>query len=84
MYINFKSILLNTRIDLLQGSEPSLTSYNGVMKAAVDYIFYGGNGLDVTGVLKTVSDDSITRTGGIPDETYPSDHVSLKTSFSLS
>ncbi|XP_069129852.1 nucleolar and coiled-body phosphoprotein 1-like isoform X2 [Argopecten irradians] len=67
-----------------QGCEPSVTSYNRVMLAAVDYIFYCGSNLHNVGVLETAHQDHIKATGGIPDRLFPSDHVSLKGVFAFS
>ncbi|XP_060067696.1 ABC transporter F family member 4-like [Ylistrum balloti] len=67
-----------------QGQEPVVTSYNRVMLAAVDYIFYCGGSLHNVGVLETAHEDSIKATGGIPDQHFPSDHVSIKAVFAFS
>lgn len=67
----------------LQGKEPTVTSYNRVMRAAVDYIFYSANCLETVGVLEVAPERAITETGGIPDPTFPSDHVSMKSTFSF-
>lgn len=53
------------------------------MKAAVDYVFFSSNCLDNVGVLGLPSDEAITQTGGIPNEVFPSDHVSIKAVFSF-
>ena len=66
-----------------QGTEPALTSYNRVMCACVDYLFYSSSSLDVTGVLQTASKDKIMETGGTPNCYFPSDHVSMKAVFSF-
>ncbi|CAG2197946.1 unnamed protein product [Mytilus edulis] len=47
---NIKSSYLST-----QGTEPTVTSYNRVMRAAVDYIFYSASSLDNVGVLEIMS-----------------------------
>ncbi|XP_033740793.1 muscle M-line assembly protein unc-89-like [Pecten maximus] len=67
-----------------QGCEPSVTSYNRVMLAAVDYIFYCGSNLHNVGVLETAKEGNIKATGGIPDRLFPSDHVSIKAVFAFS
>ena len=66
-----------------QEKEPSVTSYNRVMRAAVDYIFYSANSLDVRGILEVAAESVVTGTGGIPDATFPSDHVSIKSILSF-
>ena len=53
------------------------------MRAAVDYIFYSANSLDVRGILEVAAESFITETGGIPDATFPSDHVSIKSILSF-
>lgn len=53
------------------------------MKAAVDYVFFSSNCLDNVGVLEVPSEEAITETGGIPNEIFPSDHVSIKATFSF-
>jgi mRNA deadenylase 3'-5' endonuclease subunit Ccr4 len=50
---------------------------------AVDYIFYSANSLDVRGILEVAAESVITETGGIPDATFPSDHVSIKSILSF-
>jgi len=60
-----------------------VTSYNKVMLAAVDYIFYSAGSLETVGVLQTATPEQITGTGGIPDHTFPSDHVSIKAVLSF-
>lgn len=67
----------------VQEKEPSVTSYNRVMRAAVDYIFYSANSLDVRGILEVAAESVVTGTGGIPDATFPSDHVSIKSILSF-
>ena len=65
---------------LLQGAEPCTTRYphNGSVKQ-VDFMWYGGNQLDTLGVLQTVSSDKLA--AGIPNSSFPSDHISLKADF---
>ncbi|XP_021377441.1 uncharacterized protein LOC110465734 isoform X1 [Mizuhopecten yessoensis] len=67
-----------------QGCEPVVTSFNRVMLAAVDYIFYCGSNLHNVGVLQTANEEHIKATGGIPDQLFPSDHISLKAVFAFS
>ncbi|XP_062578492.1 uncharacterized protein LOC134240412 [Saccostrea cucullata] len=66
-----------------QGREPRLTSFQKLMRAAVDYIFFSSNCLDNVGVLEVAPEEAITQTGGIPDQIFPSDHVSIKATFSF-
>ena len=66
-----------------QGAEPDITSYNRVMCACVDYLFYSSSSLDNVGILQTASKDKIMETGGTPNCYFPSDHVSMKAVFSF-
>lgn len=74
---------VNIYIFNFQGKEPKLTSYHTSMKAAVDYVFFSSNCLDNVGVLALPPEGAITQTGGIPNEIFPSDHVSIKAVFSF-
>lgn len=60
------------------GSEPAISSFNGVMNATVDYIFYSSSSLDNVGVLETAPKHRVMETGGTPNIYFPSDHLSLK------
>ncbi|XP_062610899.1 uncharacterized protein LOC134272714 [Saccostrea cucullata] len=62
-----------------QGREPHLTTF----RKAVDYVFFSSNCLDNVGVLEVAPEEAITQTGGIPDQMFPSDHVSIKAAFSF-
>lgn len=75
---SLKSVYFET-----QGADPVITSYNRVMCACVDYIFYSSSSLDAVGVLETASKDKIMETGGTPNCYFPSDHVSIKAVFSF-
>ena len=44
----------------------------------MDYILYCDVSLVPVGVLKTVDEDVVTACGGLPNEGFPSDHLSLK------
>ncbi|KAJ8315192.1 hypothetical protein KUTeg_007342 [Tegillarca granosa] len=65
------------------GCEPDITSYNEVMCATVDYQFYSMGCLDNVGVLETAAEDEVMKTGGIPNKIFPSDHISLKATYSF-
>ncbi|KAK3097801.1 hypothetical protein FSP39_013307 [Pinctada imbricata] len=74
---------LKSAYAVAEKSEPVVTSYNRVMKAAVDYIFYSANCMDNVGVLQVSPESAICATGGIPDSVFPSDHVSVMAKFSF-
>ncbi|XP_022293286.2 uncharacterized protein LOC111103940 [Crassostrea virginica] len=74
---------MKSAYNMAQGREPKITSYHNSMKAAVDYVFFSSNCLDNVGVLGLPSDEAIAQTGGIPNEVFPSDHVSIKAVFSF-
>ncbi|KAK3592339.1 hypothetical protein CHS0354_021673 [Potamilus streckersoni] len=68
---------------IAQGEEPKISSYNKVMCACVDYIFYSSSSLDNVGVYKLADPEKIRETGGTPNQFFPSDHVSLKAVLSF-
>ena len=47
----------------------------------LDYTFFDSDSLDVVGVLKTLDKEVVGATGGLPCESIPSDHLSLKADF---
>ena len=68
----------------LKGMEPDLTNYDdydGEHPAdwCLDYIWFTSNNLEANSVLDTVG----TPNSRLPNEIYPSDHLSLKTTFSF-
>eukprot|EP00090_Calanus_glacialis_P013601 TRINITY_DN22262_c0_g1_i1.p1 TRINITY_DN22262_c0_g1~~TRINITY_DN22262_c0_g1_i1.p1 ORF type:complete len:382 (-),score=109.82 TRINITY_DN22262_c0_g1_i1:211-1356(-) len=68
----------------LKGTEPDLTNYDdydGQHPAdwCLDYIWYTSNTLEANCVLDTIG----TPSSRIPNEVFPSDHLSLKTTFSF-
>jgi len=69
----------------LKGTEPDLTNYDdydGQHPAdwCLDYIWYNSSTLEANCVLDTIG----TPSSRIPNEVFPSDHLSLKTTFSFS
>ena len=69
----------------VKGTEPDLTNYDdydGKHPAdwCLDYIWYTSNTLEANCVLDTIG----TPSSRIPNEVFPSDHLSLKTTFSFS
>ena len=69
---------------MLQGSEPECTNYDdydGCHPAdwTLDYIWFTGHSLRADSVLDTMGRPE-TR---IPSHLYPSDHISLKTTFTF-
>ncbi|KAL3881673.1 hypothetical protein ACJMK2_028083 [Sinanodonta woodiana] len=68
---------------IAQGEEPKISSYNKVMCACVDYIFYSSSSLDNVGVYKLANPEKIRETGGTPNQFFPSDHMSLKAVLSF-
>ncbi|CAG5130917.1 unnamed protein product, partial [Candidula unifasciata] len=65
------------------GKEPPVTSFTKITNATLDYIFYSAASLDVTGVLETLDRPVVDASGGLPSDSIPSDHLSLKTVFRL-
>jgi len=68
----------------LKGTEPDLTNYDdydGQHPAdwCLDYIWYTSNTLEANCVLDTIG----TPSSRIPNDVFPSDHLSLKTTFSF-
>ncbi|XP_056624401.1 protein angel homolog 1 isoform X2 [Triplophysa dalaica] len=73
-----------------------LTTLNSEGGAMVDYIFYStpthdaahvkerGGGLKLLGRLSLLSEDLLLSLKGLPNETFPSDHLSLLAKFQLS
>lgn len=52
-----------------------------VHQLCLDYIWYGGQFLEVTGVLETPSAEAITQHYALPSENFPSDHIPLMAQF---
>jgi len=68
----------------VKGSEPLLTNYddydgNHPADWCLDYIWFSTNTLKPVAVLDTVG----VPTGRLPDSTFPSDHLSIKASFTF-
>ena len=62
---------------VFQGKEPTSSCFPADSKCrAVDYIWYSTGTLKVSGVLKAPAAKHIE--GGIPNDVFPSDHLSLK------
>ncbi|XP_057199537.1 protein angel homolog 1 isoform X3 [Triplophysa rosa] len=73
-----------------------LTTLNSEGGAMVDYIFYStptrnaahvkerGGGLKLLGRLSLLSEEDLLSLKGLPNETFPSDHLSLLAKFQLS
>ncbi|BFZ09921.1 hypothetical protein BsWGS_12960 [Bradybaena similaris] len=74
---------LKSAYELTLGKEPPVTSFTKVTHATLDYIFYSAVSLDAVGVLETLDLPVVDATGGLPSDSIPSDHLSLKTVFRL-
>ena len=59
------------------------TNYTPAFKAIIDYIYYRPNKLSVLGVLGGLPDDFVKQVVGLPNEYFPSDHISLLAEFCL-
>ena len=82
-YVHSHTGLSSSYLTVL-GSEPSLTSYDDYdghhpSDFCLDYIWYGAHSLEVNCVLDT----TIKPSSRIPNNVFPSDHLSLKSTFSF-
>nr|XP_011464242.1 PREDICTED: carbon catabolite repressor protein 4 homolog 3 isoform X1 [Fragaria vesca subsp. vesca] len=81
---------LNSSYAMVQGStatrgssgEPLATSYHSKFLGTVDYLWYS-DGLVPTGVLDTVSLDTLQRIGSLPCKKVGSDHLALVSEFAF-
>ena len=62
--------------------EPPITFFAKNLMTNVDYIFYSGN-LEVIRVLNTPDVFLILEMKGLPNNIYPSDHISITADFIL-
>ncbi|XP_071112326.1 microtubule-associated protein futsch-like [Haliotis cracherodii] len=72
---------LNSAYNTCQDGEPEFTTYTSNMLEGVDYIFYGSDGLGAADILRVVDSAVLEETGGIPNQDFPSDHLSLKSTL---
>lgn len=56
-------------------------SYGGMLKRAIDYVFYAVDCLQLTEVLELPLDDQFLREQGLPNLKYSSDHLALACGF---
>lgn len=61
--------------------ELTFTNYTPNYVAAIDYIFYSTNALQVTALLGEVDKDYLQRVPGFPNHHFPSDHLALLAEF---
>lgn len=61
--------------------ELSFTNYTPGYVAAIDYIFYSTNALQVTALLGEVDKEYLQRVPGFPNHHFPSDHLALLAEF---
>lgn len=62
-------------------NELSFTNYTPDFIAAIDYVFYSTNALQVTGLLGDVDKEYMARVPGFPNYHFPSDHLALLSEF---
>lgn len=53
------------------------TNYTPLFHGCLDYIYYDSKCLDCESIVPLPPHDEVTRTGGIPSDVFPSDHVAL-------
>ena len=65
-----------------QGAEPPLTNHEGPGCVwTLDYIWFDSANLKATAALETVPREAIEAYVGLPNQFFPSDHLSLKGHF---
>ena len=70
---------LKSSYNTVLGKEPNYTNYTKTYTGCLDYIYYTCSLLEPTLVLDLP--DELELTGFCPNKNYPSDHLSLKTTF---
>jgi len=76
---NFPS--LKSSYFVVQGKEPAFTNYTGEFIGTLDYIWFTSDRLEACSVLETVSELAIKPHIACPNFQFPSDHLSLKSTF---
>ncbi|RKO99749.1 hypothetical protein CXG81DRAFT_14104 [Caulochytrium protostelioides] len=61
--------------------EPDFTNLTPGFRGVIDYIWYSGSRLAVTGLLGNVPRGYAAKTPGFPSQHFPSDHIPLIASF---
>ena len=65
-----------------QGAEPQCTNHEGAGRVwTLDYIWFDAAHLKATAALETVSKAAIDAYTGLPNQFFPSDHLSMKAHF---
>ena len=69
----------------LQGKEPEISNHEGNGDFwSLDYIWFSSDSLQPLSVLSVAPKSDIDPYGGLPNESFPSDHLSLKATFRFS
>lgn len=80
--INNPLVDLQSAYKNIMGAEPRCTNHEGPECLwTLDYIWFDSRSLEVTAALETVSPSAIEPYTGLPNEYFPSDHLSLKAYF---
>uniref|UniRef100_UPI00398E62A2 2',5'-phosphodiesterase 12-like n=1 Tax=Pristiophorus japonicus TaxID=55135 RepID=UPI00398E62A2 len=78
---------LKSAYKIVEGTEPVFTNYEdcdgtgNILICSLDYIWFNSHNLDVTAVLKTVSEEQVKPLHALPNAVFPSDHISLQAWF---
>lgn len=59
-------------------------SYGGMLRRAIDYVFYRVDNLELTEILDLPLSDPLINEQGLPNLTYSSDHLALACGFKFS
>lgn len=63
------------------GQEPANTVFSDQGKACRDYVWFTGDNLNANSALQAPSQATLEQAGGIPNASYPSDHIPLCIGF---